>query len=67
MLTGTSYDSRAFYTCDDGFREIPKSGVRTCGSNGIWSEEVICEGTVLIIIIIISNIKFSKLHFLGEI
>ena len=48
MLSGTSFESRAFYTCDTGFM-INGASERQCGSDGNWDGTApICDGMTII-------------------
>ena len=50
MLSGTSFESTAFYTCEVGFtRNGAKK--RKCGSDGSWAGTApTCDGMMIIII-----------------
>eukprot|EP00301_Raphidiophrys_heterophryoidea_P025875 c8784_g2_i1.p1 GENE.c8784_g2_i1~~c8784_g2_i1.p1 ORF type:complete len:1186 (+),score=334.55 c8784_g2_i1:2889-6446(+) len=50
VVTGRVFQSAAVYTCAEGYHIVSGSNVRTCGSNGKWTdstpvcEKVKCEG-----------------------
>lgn len=39
MYTGVNFSSTATLTCDSGYQPSPESGVRTCESDGNWSNQ----------------------------